>query len=297
MITQVKITPIRKRGTVTITGSYYVAKTGKQLNLLASGDRVVSSLSEGDRIFQHVCESGQPLVLKLDPDNREQAAIIQFWKNHPLIVTAGYDNPNLMNPSFEFEIHDERVNVDYDALVSKLRCVQIVSTMSLRERQNLAFALGSDPREMTAREVYIHLIGLTLEGIAIAKRDQVFNFMSVRGAEKAATVYAQKAIRYGIIIKDGSIYKVGGRNLGGSVDSVIAAILADEQLFENYIQPEVDKRDKDELSQAAPIEDPLLNGLPEGVAELLPKGVVESLPVTSSKEKKEAAKANKPDQK
>lgn len=289
MITQVKIIPLRKRGSVTITGSYVDSKTGRHVYLIADGRKVVGQLDQGDRIFQHTFENGMPLTVKFDDSEYGDQQIINFWKNHPLVQTAGYVNPNIMLPTFEFEIRNERVKVDYDAVVSKLKCVQTVSQMNVRERRDLCFALGSDPRDMNDMEIYVHLIGLTLDGIAIAKRDQVSKFTAVRKVEQAATIYANKAIKYGIVIRDGAVYRVGGRNLGGSVDSVIATLLADEEFFDNYIRIEVDRIDKDELAQAELIDDPLLAGLPEGLAELLP--------VNSSLEKKAAARANKPQDK
>lgn len=282
MITQVKIIPVRKRGNVTIAGSYIDSTTGKTVHLLADGKKVVTQLDAGDRIFQYTFESGIPLVLKLDTDDYGDQQVISFWKKHPLVQTAGLINPNLMNPTFEFEIHNDRVKVDYEAVVSKLKCVQVVSSMNPRERRDLAFALGSDPREMVDMEVFVHLIGLTLDGIAIARRDQVARFSEVRSIERQVTIYANKAIKYGLVTRDGAVYRVGGRNLGGSVDSVIATLLADNELYENYIRPEVDRVDKDELAQAQEINDPILAGLPEGLAELIP--------AVSSNEKKAAGR-------
>jgi len=285
MLTKVQIIPHRKRGNVGITGHYNDRSTGRNVYLLADGRRIVTAVGEGDRLFQHSFEKGAPLEFTVNLETYEDKAVVDFWKNHPLVETAGYTNRNLAMPSFTFEIREDRVNVDYEALVSKLQCVKTVSQMSLRERRDLCFALGSDPREMSDKELYIHLIGLTFDGIAIAQRAEVTRFGIVRNAERLATVYANKAVTYGIINRDGSVYRVGGRNLGGSIDSVIATLLADEEFFENYIQVEVDRLDKDELAQAADLEDPLLNGLPEGVRELLP--------VMSSIEKKAAAKSSK----
>ena len=151
--------------------------------------------------------------------------------------------------------------------------------MTEKERFDLTFALGSDPRGMSNKEVYLHLIGLTLNGIAIAKYTFVSNYLQIRSNERIATVYANKAIQYGIVKKEGSVYKIGGKNAGTTIDAVVSMILADGDLFENYIKPEVDKYDSDEFSNVQ-----LMDTLD------LPKEILDVLPVSSATEKKKAGK-------
>jgi len=271
--------PQRTRGNISIVGSYRDKKNDKELFLLHSGKKVVSHVEENERIFQYSFESGYPLTLSFDDEDFSDKSVIEFWKNHPLVFTEGYSNPNLVSEQFTFEIKEERVKVEYEALLSKLECVSIVSSMTDKERRDLVFALGSDPRGMSLKEVYIHLIGLTLNGVAVAKRDSVFVFRKVRGEERVATIYANKAVQLGIVKQEGVVYKIGGRNLGTSIDAVVSAIIADAELFENYIKPEVDRLEKDELSQI------------ETIGELeLPKGLENLIPAITAAEKKSTPK-------
>jgi hypothetical protein len=276
MRTKAQIIPQRTRGNITIIGSYRDRKTDKELFLLSSGKKVVTSLEEKDRVFQHTFESGYPLELSFDEGDFSDKSIIEFWKNHPLIHTDGHINHNFVAEQFNFEIKDEKVKVEYEVLTAKLKCVAEVSCMSERERIDLTFALGSDPRGMSSKEIYLHLIGLTLNGVAVANRNQVEIFTQVRAVEKIATIYANKAIKYGIIKKDASIYKIGGRNAGTTIDSVISFILADVELFENFIKPEVDKIDEQEINSNESL--------------TLPKEISDLLPITGSIEKKAAGK-------
>lgn len=275
------IIPQRTRGSITIVGSYRDKKTDKEKFLLSNGKKVVTALEEKDRVFQHTFESGYPLTFNFNDEDFQDSAVIDFWKNHPLIKTEGYENPNFVAEQFVFEIKEEKVRVEYEALLSKLKAVHIISSMTERERRDLTFALGSDPRTMSTKEVYLHLVGLTLNGIAIAKRDSVFVFNQIRGIERIATIYANKAVQLGIVKKEGVVYKVGGRNLGGSVDAVISAIIADSELFENYIKPEVDRIEKDELAQM------------ETITELeIPKELENLIPAITASEKKKVPKNN-----
>lgn len=264
-----QLIPQRTRGSVTIVGSYRDRKTDKELFLLSNGKKVVSHLEENERVYQHSFDSGYALEMSFDESDFQERSVIEFWKNHPLVKTNGYTNPNLVSEAFTFEIKDEKIRIDYDVILSKLNCVTIVSTMTDKERRDLCFSLGSDPRAMTHKEVYNHLVGLTLEGIAIAKRESVFVYNQVRGVERVATVYANKAVQYGVVKQEGVVYKVGGRNLGSTIDAVISAILADGELFENYIKPEVDRLEKDELSQIETIGNESLE-LPAELENLIP---------------------------
>lgn len=269
-----QIEPQRTRGNITIVGSYRDRKSDKELYLLASGKKVVTSLEEKDRVFQHSFEAGYPLLLTFDESDFADKTVIEFWKNHPLVRTEGHVNPNFVSDQFTFEIKEEKVKVDYDALTSKLRCVAQVSSMSERERLDLVFALGSDPRGMSSKEVYLLLVGLTLSGIAIGRRDSVDTFLQVRVVERVATVYANKALQYELIRKEGSVYKIGGRNAGTTIESVVSFILADNEVFENYIKPEVDKIDAQELQYVTTLD--------------LPKEISDLLPITGAIEKRAA---------
>lgn len=274
-----QLIPQRTRGNISIVGSYRDKKTDKELYLLHTGKKVVSHLEENERVFQYSFEAGYPLTLSFDEEDFQDKSIIEFWKNHPLVKTEGYVNSNLVSEQFIFEIKEERVKVEYDTLLSKLECVSIISSMTDKERRDLTFALGSDPRNMSPKEVYIHLIGLTLNGIAIAKRDTVFVFRKVRGEERVATIYANKSIQLGIVKQEGVVYKIGGRNLGTTIDAVVSTILADQELFENYIKPEVDRIEKDELSQI------------ETYGDLeLPKELENLIPAITASEKKNTTK-------
>lgn len=275
MIIKAQIIPLTVRGNVTLVGSYRDKETDKEFFLNHSGKKVLTSLDETDRVFQHTFQDGYPLTITLDVEDFAQKAVIDFWKKHPLIKTDGFSNKNFISEQFHFIIKEEKVAIDYETIMSKLETVSIVSNMNLLERFNLCFALGGDPRDMSEKELYLSLIGLTLNGIAIAKREEVKNFISIKQNEKEATVYANKAVSYGVIKKEGSVYKVGGRNLGSSIDSVYAMLLSDNDLFENYVKPEVDKKEKEQL---------VIENLDKELE--IPQEILNLLPVNSATEKK-----------
>jgi hypothetical protein len=275
MIIKAQIIPLSTKGNVTIVGSYRDRDSDKEYFLNHSGKKVLTSIDETDRVFQHTFQDGYPLIITLDVEDFAQKAVIDFWKKHPLVRTEGFNNRNFISEQFIFEIKEEKVSSDYEALMSKLETVSIISNMNLLERFNLCFALGGDPRDMSEKELYLNLVGMTLGGIAIAKREEVRNFINIKQNEKEAAIYANKAVSYGVIAKEQSVYKVGGRNLGASIDSVYAMLLSDNDLFENYIKPEVDKREKEQI---------IVSNLDKELE--IPEEILNLLPVNSATEKK-----------
>ena len=63
------IIPERKRGNITIVGSYRDNRTDKEVFLLASGKKVVTSLLENDRVFQHTFEDAHPYEFSFDEND------------------------------------------------------------------------------------------------------------------------------------------------------------------------------------------------------------------------------------
>lgn len=271
MRTKALIVPQRKRGNITIVGSYRDNKTDKELFLLASGKKVVTTLLEQDRVFQHTFEEAFPYEFTFDSDQFTEMAVLDFWKNHPLVKTDGHTNPNLIAEQFHLVVKQEKTKVDFEELRKRLEVVGIISQMSYQEQYNLMFAIGGDPRDMEPMELYLALVGLNLNGLGVAKKADVKRHISIQGLEKIATVYANKAIKYGIVTRDQSVYKIGGRNAGTSIDSVIALVCADSDLFENYIKPEVEKLDNQEVTKFKEKE---ILDLPEEIKNLIPVSVV-----------------------
>jgi len=262
-----RIVPRRKNGNISIIGSYKDKRTDKELFLISGGKKVVSTIDEKDKIYSYVFENGMHLELSYDPSDFKDQSVIDFWKNHPLIETEGYENPNLVMTEFELEIKDEIIDYQYNLLIDEIKCVAEIIKMTEQQRRDLTFALGYDPREMSNKEVFINLIGIDLDGYAIDDMSLVMDYLSIKGVEKNATIYANKAIVYNIIRKEGSVYKIAGRNAGTTVDSVISFLIADSDVFENYIKPEVDKLDNNPDAKALNI-DPL--DLPEEIQNLIP---------------------------
>lgn len=262
-----RLNPKRQNGNISIVGSYKDKRTDKEVFLISGGKKVVNSLDEKDKVYSYVFESGLPLELSYDPDDFKDQAVIDFWKNHPLVETDGYDNPNFVMTEFTLEIKEEIIDYNYNLLMDEIRCIAEVIDMTEEQRRDLTFALGYDPREFSNKEVFLNLIGIDLDGYAIEDMDLVMNYLKIKGSEKTATVYANKAIVYGIIRKEGSVYKISGRNAGTTIDSVISFLVTDKDVFENYIKPEVDKLDSSPEIKAQEV-DPL--DLPDEIKNLIP---------------------------
>ena len=110
------IIPERKRGNITIVGSYRDNRTDKEVFLMASGKKVVTSLLENDRVFQHTFEDAHPYEFSFDENDFVDSALLDFWKNHPLVKTDGYVNNNLIAEQFTLVVKQEKIKVDHDEI-------------------------------------------------------------------------------------------------------------------------------------------------------------------------------------
>lgn len=244
MRVEVLIYPKKAKGNVTVVGSYRDSKIDRDVYLVSGGKKVATYLEEKDRVFNHTFEAGLPFRFTYETDDPKEVAVLDFWKNHPLIQTEGHDNYNLIREEFELVEKSEQVRVEYEELIAKITVLSKINNMTLKKMYDLCFALGGDPRDMEPKEIYLYLVGSELNGLALENYEYTNDFFSIRDHEKEAEVYANKAVAYEIVKMEGSVYKIGGRNAGTDIDGVVSMILSDKELFENYIKPEVDKKDQ-----------------------------------------------------
>ncbi len=263
----------KPKGGNAFSGSY---KTGDKHWFLVEdvdGKRVTHKLEAGDRVFSRVFQPETVVSFEIpEGDNR----ILDFFKNHPHVMTEGYQNKNFKPsvPSFRLDVPDERVEHQYKQLQQKVFVVDKVRTLSYEDMIDLAFALGGNPRDKEGslyqpKEVFTYLIGQQLDGLACKNVDRCISVWKLSKVEKAASVYAHKAIRYGIVSHEGGVYKTANVTLGSTIEQVIAHFKADADVFNNYIRPEVDLKEKEGLAlREDRVFDP--KDLPEDLRELLP---------------------------
>ena len=234
----------KERGNITLFGSYKDNKNDRDLYLLAGGKKVVTNLDLSERLFSYTFEAEGSYSFSYDEDTPQDLAVLDFWKNHPLVSTEGYENPNFVKEEFYLVEKDEQIRVAFEELESKLSVVAKINGMSPQKQYDMVFAMGGDARGMSPREVYLHIIGESLDGLALNEFERTQDFMNINMNEKEALIYANKAIQYNIIKMEGSVYKIGGKNAGMDIDSVVSFLLADDEMYRNYIKPQVDKKDK-----------------------------------------------------
>ena len=132
------IIPERKRGNITIVGSYRDNRTDKEVFLMASGKKVVTSLLENDRVFQHTFEDAHPYEFSFDENDFVDSALLDFWKNHPLVKTDGYVNNNLIAEQFTLVVKQEKIKVDWE-LIKKLRKDNMIKNNMIKNKNGINF--------------------------------------------------------------------------------------------------------------------------------------------------------------
>lgn len=231
------------KGSTTLTGSYKDKPTRRVLFLVDEGKRVVTDEeSEYHREFNVTVTDGQPYVFEYDDESIEDLAVIDFFKNHPLCLSDGHQNPNLAVGKFRVRLEHERIELEISKLEKNLEIALKVLSMSFEDKYDLAFALGINPKGMTHSDLIVRLLGSNLLGVAVEDSKTFDIFYNSMDSNKKALVYANKAVALGIVSSEGGYYKVGGRTIGTTIKDVVDTCLSDKEFFLGFIVPEVDKK-------------------------------------------------------
>jgi hypothetical protein len=242
MIRKLIIDPIIPKGSFTLPGEYRDKATRKQLYLVNDGKSVITDYEFDDHsVYNVVITDGQPVTIEYDDNNNKELAVVDFFKNHPLCSTEGYSNPNFARGIFKVHLQHEKTDIEISKLEKNIEIALKVLSMSFDDKYELAFALGLDPRGMTHRELTISLVGANLLGIAYSSTKTFDIFYNGMESSKKAMVYAQKAIKLGIISYDNGYFSVGGRTVGSTEKDVVDLCLSDKDFFNGFIVTEVNK--------------------------------------------------------
>lgn len=242
MIRKLLIEAVVPKGSTTLVGQYYDRQARTNVYLVENGKKVLSEQEyNGEMVYNIVIEDGITYSHEYDDTMQEELLTVEFFKNHPLCRVVGSKNPNLVNALFTVKIHHEVVEKDITYLINNLKSSLEVLKLSFREKYDLCFALGLDPREKTHKDLILMLVGPTLNGKAITDSEVLNFYMTGVESERKARVYANKAILSGIINKEGTFYKVGGRTLGATEKDVVDMCISDKEFFLSYVVPEVDR--------------------------------------------------------
>lgn len=243
MIRKLLLSARTPKGTYTLQGGYYDKVSRRHLFCVENGKRVVSDLEMDSSFKQFDILLNDTAVFTLEYDDREgyELAVVDFYRNHPLVITEKYDNPNLISPLFTCVLQHEIVENEVTNMSENLDVALKCLALEFSEKHDLAFALGIDARGLTHKELISRLIGPNLTGEAIVRKNVFNHFYESIDVDRNIKVYAQKAITLGIIKNENGFYRVGGKTLGSSERDVLDMCNSDKDFFYGFIKVEVDK--------------------------------------------------------
>lgn len=242
MIRKLLIETAVPKGSTTLVGQYFDKKLRTNVYLVDNGKRVLSEQEyDGESVFNVTIEDGVVYSHEYDDQIQDELMTVEFFKNHPLCRVIGGTNPNMVNAIFTVKIHHEVVEKDINQLDHNLNVAIETLKLSFKEKYDLCFALGLDPRGKTHKDLVLLLVGPNLSGKAITDSDTFRFYMTGVESDRKARVYANKAILSGIIASEGGYYRVGGRTLGATEKDVVDACITDKEFFYSFIVPEVDR--------------------------------------------------------
>lgn len=243
MIRKLLLSARTPKGTYTLQGSYYDKQTRKHLYCVENGKRVISDFEQDGsyKQFDILLTDASIYTLEYDDTNPYENAVVDFYMNHPLVITEGHENPNVISALFtcvmQHKIVDNEVSHMSENMDVALKCL----SLSFEEKHDLAFALGIDARSLSHKELISRLIGPNLTGDAITRKNVFNHYYESVDSERKVKVYASKAITLGIIKLENGYYRVGGRTLGTNERDVIDMCQSDKDFFYGFIKVEVDK--------------------------------------------------------
>ncbi len=274
----------RPKGSVYFIGSY--REDGKELFLVDHGKRVTQSLMTNDKTFSRTVSPGQELQFEIS-DSQSGQDVLRFLKNHPIIKTEGYTNPNYNNtqdgkPFLILEIPHEKEKLVFSSLQEKLFVVDKIRQLSESDMFDLTYALAGDPRGKTPTQLYNDLVGEDLAGLATRKPKVTIAIFKLNRVEKEARIYAEKAIHMGVVSFESGLYKVADTILGKTKEDVATSFITNVKLFNEYVKKEVDSKEAEgRVLRAEKVFDP--NDLPEDLRDLLGATTVENKAVKEIK--------------
>lgn len=243
MIRKILLSSKSPKGTYTLQGSYYDKVSRKHLYVVENGKRVISDFeNDGSyKQFDVLLSDGAIYTLEYDDTNKYELAVVDFYLNHPLVMTANHENPNFLNPLFTCVLQHKLIDNEIENLNENLDVALKCLDLSFEEKHDLAFALGIDARGLTHRELVSRLIGSNLAGEAITRKNVFNHYYHSIDSDRKVRVYVNKAISLGIIKIENGYFRVGGRTVGSQERDVIDFCNSDKEFFYGFLVPEVDK--------------------------------------------------------
>ena len=247
-MSKITLIPASRKGGYLFTGSYLDKKTNTTRFLVQKADNtfdVVTNVGSDQRVFKHNFVNGSAYSFDVDTGLADGKEVVLFFKNHPFVFCPGHENHNAQSPLLELVIADEKINNEFSDLMERLEIVHEVLNMDFDQKEDLCWALQIDPSNMSEKEMIVQLLGANLSGAAIQNRGAAIAYRKMREQERIATIYANKAIKHGIANNEHNVFTIAGQNCGPNVQTMTAVFLSNDDLYRNYVVPEIDRIEKE----------------------------------------------------
>lgn len=221
------ITPTGDVINPTLVASYYDRAKAKTFILDTRYHVHTDKLAVGANRFSYRFDQRMSPELRIvwdwSDDDKVNQIEIPFQKqakdwflNHPNIQTAGYVNPNLVQPLFKMYILEDMEDKEYKDFKLRLQVMNIVDNMTKEKRKDIAYYYGLNPSKMDDKKVLLSLVspigGALMDNV---KAEELVRLMSTPdNKEMIIRTVVKKAITLGkILVKDGKYYGFGDNEL------------------------------------------------------------------------------------
>jgi len=200
------------------------------------------------------------LTVLFDKANRSKQLVFP----EGTLTSKGYDyfmsNPYIDHPENKtdpnkyprlFAVVDyEKSIIDKSSVIKKtVKLLNMIVNFSEREKVDVCFFMGEDPKDKTDGELLVHLVdfekGILLKGIQPDGRKNIDYFLSTYNGETEAQMETviKKAIYFGVIEKKDIHYYIGNALVGSNIKDLIAYFNKNESIYNDFVVKQVRSQD------------------------------------------------------
>lgn len=240
---QITLSPVSLGNhTVKFSGDYYDKSLKMQVRLLSNGRVAINrELTKEEQVFTKVFSYPTEFeyVHNYEDTNKDEILWAEKLKRHVLVKSDG--NTNCLNPIFQINDSKKNLNKKVEDIKLKLMVGNMINGMRISEMCNIAYYKGEDISKLNAEQIYLKLCDFNT-GILMKNPQETID--SFYNPDKDIIITVNKAIVLEVIKKVNGQYYIGQEIVGKDVASVVGYCKSNKQIYENFIQREVENNDK-----------------------------------------------------
>ena len=239
---QITLRPIEQGNhTVKFTGDYYDKKNRLQVYLLTDRNVVINrEPAKGEQVFSNLFSpTNKNYLFDYDDENKTDLVWAEKIKRHSLVRCPG--NDNCQRPIFECIDTRKEMTKKVNDIKLKLMAGNMINAMNVSQMRDVAYFKGQDVSRMTSEQIFLTLCDFNT---GVLMQDPQQSLDSFDSPDRNVITIVNKAIALDVIKQNNGLYYVGQEQVGKDVAAIVDYCKSNKNLYESFIQREVQKNDR-----------------------------------------------------